>query len=109
MHNRYISPSSANPPGLLRKTVTLITTIALAGVALMFSAMLLVVSLAIVGFGGAYLWWKTRELRKQMTNSAPSSDSATMRSNLFAGEAFKGEVIEGEVIRIDESRAAGRH
>lgn len=107
MQIKYISPQPANPPGLLRKTVTLVMTVALAGVALMFSAMLLVVILIVVVFGGAYLWWKTRELRKQMKNFQPLH-SATAQSDVFADKAFKGEVIEGEVIRVDESRAAGR-
>ncbi|OGS97251.1 MAG: hypothetical protein A3H31_10495 [Gallionellales bacterium RIFCSPLOWO2_02_FULL_57_47] len=108
MQIKYISPSSANPPGLFRKTVALITMVALAGVALLFSAMLLVVILIVVVFGGAYLWWKTRELRKQMKNFAPSPHSATVQSDVFAGEAFKGEVMEGEVVRMDEARAVGR-
>jgi hypothetical protein len=108
MQTKYISPPSANPPGLFRKTVTLITTVALAGVVLLFSAMLLVVILIVVVFGGAYLWWKTGELRKQMQNFAPSPQSATVRSDVFAGEAFKGEVIEGEVVRMDEARGRGR-
>src|SRR3989338_712121 len=105
MQIKYISPSSANPPGLFRKTVALITMVALAGVALMFSAMLLVVILIVVVFGGAILWWKTRELRKQMRSFRPSPHDASIRSNAFAGEAFNGEVIEGEAIRVDEPRA----
>ena len=104
MQIKYISPPSANPPGLLRKAVALITTVALAGVALMFSAVLLVVIMIAVVFGGAYLWWKTRELRKQMQSFRSSPHSATMRSDVFAGEAFKGKIIEGEVIRVGASR-----
>ena len=107
MQIKYIPPPSANPSSLLRKTVALIMTVALAGVALMFSAILLAVILIVVVFGGAYLWWKTRGLRKLMKEQMrgfPPHD-ATMRSDAFAGEVFKGEVIEGEVIRIDESPA----
>lgn len=104
MQIKYIPPSSAGTAGLLRKTVTLIVTLALAAVALMFSAVLLAVILVIAVIGGAYLWWKTRELRKLMRN-LQASQGATMRSDAFAGEASKGEVIEGEVIRADESRA----
>lgn len=91
-----------------------IAMVALTGVALMFSAILLAVILIVVVFGGAYLWWKTRALRKlmkeQMRDFPPHG--ATMRSDAFAGEVFKGEVfkgevIEGEVIRVDEYPAKG--
>lgn len=78
-------------------------TTALAVVALMFSAVLLALVLILVVFGGAYLWWKTRDLRRQMRNFPPPDQRATMRGDAFAGEVFKGEVIEGEVIRVDES------
>jgi hypothetical protein len=107
MQMKYIPPPSARPPGLLRKTATVIAMVALAGVALMFSAILLAFILIVVVFGGAYLWWKTRALRKlmkeQMRGFPPRG--ATMRNDAFAGEAFKGEVIEGDVIRVDESPA----
>ena len=109
MQIKFILPASGNPPGLLRKTATFVAALVLAGVALMFSAILLVAVLIVVVFGGAYLWWKTRALRKlmkeQMLGFPPQG--ATMRSDAFAGEVFKGEVIEGEVIRVDESPAKG--
>ncbi|MDO8813551.1 MAG: hypothetical protein Q7J38_16210 [Gallionella sp.] len=109
MQIKFISSASGNSPGLLRKTAAVIAMIALAGVALMFSAILLTSILIVVVFGGAYLWWKTCALRKlmkaQMRGFPPHS--ATIRSDAFAGEVFKGEVIEGEVIRVDESPAKG--
>ncbi|MDD5300234.1 MAG: hypothetical protein PHD65_07045 [Gallionella sp.] len=109
MQIKFISPAPGNSPGLLRKTATVIVALVLAGVALMFSALLLAVILIVVVFGGAYLWWKTRALRKlmkeQMRDFPPQG--ATMRSDTFADEVFKGEVIEGEVIRVDESPAKG--
>jgi len=108
MQIKYIPPAPNSYPGLLRKTIALITTVALAGVALMFSAILLVFILIFVVFGGAYLWWKSRELRERMQSFPNSPHNANKRNDSFAGEAFKGEVIEGEVIRVDESRAGGR-
>ena len=108
MQIKFILPPSARPPSLLRKTAAVIATVALAGVALMFSAILLAVILIGVVFGGAYLWWKTRELRKLMKEQRDfSPQGATMRGDAFAGEVFKGEVIEGEVICVDESPAQG--
>lgn len=104
MQIKFFSTPSSQPANPLRKVLAFIVTLALAGVALMFSAVLLVFILFMVVFGGAILWWKTREVRKQMRaqmqNFAPRS--AAMQSEAFAGEAFKGEVIEGEVIRVDE-------
>ena len=104
MQIKFILPPPARPPSLLRKTATIIATVALAGVALMFSAILLTVILIGVVFGGAYLWWKTRELRRLMKEQRRDFPprSATERSDAFTGEVFKGEVIEGEVIRVDE-------
>lgn len=100
MQIKFISQSSTQPPGLLRKSAAVIATVALAGVALMFSAILLTVILITAVFGGAYLWWKTRELRKLMRNLPPRGEA--MQHEVFEGEVFEGEVIEGEVIRVDE-------
>lgn len=107
MQIKFISPPSTQPRSLLQKTAAVIATVVLAGVALMFSAVLLAGILIVAVFGGAYLWWKTRELRRLMRNFPPAG-GATMQSDVFAGEALKGEVIEGEVIRVDESRTEER-
>lgn len=95
MQMKYLSHSS-RPPSLLRKMGAVVATAALAGVALMFSAVLLALVLSIGAVAWAYLWWKTRELRKQMRNF--SARAATMEH-----EEFEGEVIEGEAVRVDES------
>lgn len=81
--------------------------VALAGLALMFSVVLLTAILIIAIIGGAYLWWKTRELRKVM-KSMQRAQAAAMQDAHFKGEVFEGEVVEGEVIeviRVAESRA----
>jgi Flp pilus assembly protein TadB len=101
MQTKYISCSSANRPILLRKAGAVVASVVLAGLALMFSAVLLAVILIVGAIAWVYLWWKTRELRKQMQNFPP-------RSATIEGEVFDGEVIEGEVIRVDESRDVNR-
>jgi len=75
---------SGNP---LRKAVAFIATLVLAGVVLMFSAVLLAVLLCVGVVAFAYLWWKTRAIRKQMR--AQMQDFAhqgqTMQRDAFAG------------------------
>jgi len=96
MQIKYLTNSSSRPPSVLRKAGAMVATVALAGVALMFSAVLLTLVLSIGAMAFAYLWWKTRDLRKQMRNMPPRD--ATMET-----EVFEGEVIEGEAVRVDES------
>jgi ABC-type bacteriocin/lantibiotic exporter with double-glycine peptidase domain len=87
----FSSPSNSSNP--FRKLLALLTTAALLGLVLMFSAMLLIV-IAIVGtIAWAYLWWKTRELRKQMRNFQPREAKRESQTN-------GAEVFEGEVIRV---------
>jgi len=102
MQIKYLSNSSARAPSLLRKSVAFVATIALIGLGLMFSAVLLALILSIGAVAFAYLWWKTRELRKLMQNSPARSMS--MGEQIVEGEVIKGEVIEGEVIRVVETQ-----
>ena len=97
MQMKSISYTSGRPPSLLRKAGAIVATVALASLALMFSAVLLVVFLVAVMIGGAYLWWKTREARKLMRE---------MMRGFPPGEAVMQEpagndsVFEGKVIRV---------
>jgi hypothetical protein len=107
MQTKYVSSSSSNRPSLLRKAVTLVGMIVLGAVALMFSAVLLVV----VAVGGAYLWWKTRALRRQFkemqARMRQMHEAATRAENrqgeAFRGEVYEGEIIEGEAVRVHET------
>ncbi len=98
-------------------------TLLLAALALMFSAVLLVVILIVGVIAGVCLWWKTRAIRKQMKQMLqmqgfPPRD-ANPHSEVFSGEVFEGEIIEGEIIegeiiegiaiRVDEPRQDRRH
>jgi Flp pilus assembly protein TadB len=77
---------SANASGLLGKVLTFASAVVLLVVAFMFSLLVfaLLVTVGLLVWG--YLWWKTRELRRQMRERPPG-----------------GHVIEGEAIRDDES------
>ena len=106
MQTKYLSSSTSNPPSLLRKAGAIIAATALAAVALMFSAVLLTLLLCIGAVAFAYLWWKTRALRKQMREQMRdfTPQGANVERETFRSEAFAGEVIEGEAVRVDEPR-----
>jgi hypothetical protein len=93
--------ATANSPSLLRRVARLVVAIALIGLVLMFSALLFIVVLTAGTMVLGYLWWKTRDLRKQMRNH-PLGDE------VIRGEVIEGEIIEGEVIRVIDSRAGER-
>ncbi len=68
--------------------------------ALMFSAVVLSILLVAGALFFAYLWWKTRALRKQIE---------IVRQTVVSEEPpredyVRGEVIEGEVIRVERER-----
>ena len=71
---------------ILGGTVTLVS-------AFVVSLTFLVIGLAVVLTVGGYLWWQTRELRRQMR--------ARMEEHLQP--RFTGEVIEGEVVSPDRT------
>jgi hypothetical protein len=72
---------------LLGKVLTFAAGAVLLVVAFMFSVMVFAVLVAVGLLGVGYLWWKTRDLRRQMRERPPG-----------------GRVIEGEVIRDTASR-----
>jgi len=65
--------------------------LALAG-AFVLSVVFLAIGLAVVLGVGGYLWWQTRELRRQI------------RAQMQAQPQSKGVVIEGEVIPVERTR-----
>lgn len=83
--------TSANRPGLLRKLAVFVATLAVVALVLMFSLLVFAVVLVVGAIAWGFLWWKTRNLRKQMRDYPPG------------GTVIEGEVIEGEVIRVINS------
>ena len=77
---------STNVPSLPVTVLTFVSAAVLLVAAFTFSLLVLAI-LAIVGvLVWGYLWWKTRDLRRQIREQPPG-----------------GRVIEGEAIRDDES------
>jgi uncharacterized iron-regulated membrane protein len=76
------------------KNLALKAVLVLGGALMLASAFVLslvfvAVGLAVVLIAGGYLWWKTRELRRQL------------RAQVHAQARPGGEVIEGEVIKAE--------
>lgn len=97
MRIKFISIYPSTPPGPFRKLAGAVAAVAVLALALMFSAVLLVIIALVATIAGAYLWWKTRELRKIMRDMPPR---AMQREAKMADE----KVFEGEVIRVVDSR-----
>lgn len=95
---RRIEFETRKPPTLMQKIIGGLVTVAVFGLALMFSVALFAVVLTVGAVAGAYFWWKTRALRKHMRE-----EMARMRAEQAKrspGEArADGMVIEGEIIR----------
>jgi hypothetical protein len=85
--------------------VVFVLTVVLIGLVFMFSMVVLAIILVAGAIGWGYLWWKTRELRKQMRNFPPRG--VVMEGEVVEGEKIRGEVIEGEVIRVDDTLDGG--
>jgi hypothetical protein len=97
MQIRYELNSPVKTHSLLRKLVTLTVTVAMLGLVLMFSALLLVIITIVGALAWAYLWWKTRELRKQMRDFVPrEAERENKESDV--------EIFEGEVIRVVDTK-----
>lgn len=97
MQMKNIPHATAKLPDPLRKMVAFIATAALVGVVLVFSAVLFAIILIAGAIAWAYLWWQTRDLRKQMRD-------IPHRSVMREDEVCDGEVIEGEAVRVVDSQ-----
>ena len=87
---RALRRDAAAKPTWVQKAGAVIVAIVFFAVVLMFSVVFFAVALTAGAAAWAYMWWKTRSLRKAMRDNPPG-----------------GLVIEGEVIReVDESDEA---
>ena len=75
----------------LKTFVVLSGSVVLAS-AFLFSLVFVVIGLAVTLIFGGYLWWKTRELRRQL------------RAEMQRQQQPAGDVIEGEVIPVERTR-----
>jgi Flp pilus assembly protein TadB len=91
----YHSKNLSDP---LRKLAVFVATSVVIGLALMFTVTVFAIFLAAGLIALVYIWWKTRELRKQMGNFPPRG--MVMEGEIVEGEELRGEVIEGEASRV---------
>ena len=84
---RFRAPAS----GFLDRILTTAASVAVLVAAFMLSLVIFAAVAAIALIAGAYLWWKTRELRRQMREQPPG-----------------GRVIDGEVIEVSPGPDPGR-
>jgi len=94
-------PNISGSSGPLQKIAAFIVTLVVIGLGLMFSLAVFSFLLVAGAIAWVYLWWKTRELRKQMRDF--QSHTVAMGGDAAEGEIIRGEVIEGEVVRVVET------
>lgn len=99
MQMENLSYTTTKPASLLRKVAAFFITAALIGLVLMFSVLIFVAVLTVGAMAVGYLWWKTRDLRKQMRNHP--------LDEVLEGEVIEGEVIKSEVLRVIDSSYRG--
>ncbi len=99
--------TSRNP---LQRIFAIILTVGLAILGFMFSAVVFTVLLVMGLIGWAFLWWKTRDIRKQFQLMQSQMQSQMRDERTRAGDAqadyanteSQGRTIEGEAVRVDE-------
>ena len=89
----FSSSKSASP---WQRFVVLVMGVVLLVLVLMFAAVLLPIVLLVM----AYLWWKTRAVRKQLRQMQAQMHEYAQRGVEPQGN---GEIIEGEVVRVYKS------
>jgi hypothetical protein len=87
-------------PGFFTKLLTLLASVVVLIVGLMFSVLFLAVVAAVGLVVWGYFWWKTRELRKVMREQQPGEPFG--RSGTGSGYVVDGEatVVEGEFTQV---------
>ena len=98
---RNLPPTSANPSNLLRKLTAAVATVTVIGLALMLSVVVIAVILVVGTIAWGYLWWMTRDLRKQMRNYP--FRGVMMEDEMVEDNVIRGEIIEGEVIHVTDT------
>ncbi|MDT3669514.1 MAG: hypothetical protein ROZ37_04165 [Aromatoleum sp.] len=89
-----LNRNAGKPMGPLQKFGAAVVAVIVFGVSLAFSVMFFAVVAAIALVIGAYVWWKTRDLRKAMRQAQAQAHQRGPQR-----QSGSGIVIEGEVLR----------
>ena len=101
---------TSRPKGLLAKTLSVVLGgVVLVGAFVVSIAFFAIALAFLLAFGG-YLWWKTRDLRRQMREQM---QAASMQRDNGMQEPLRanppGDVIEGVVLSRKETSDQPRH
>ncbi|MBW7900914.1 MAG: LapA family protein [Rhodocyclaceae bacterium] len=94
--------AGGRPPGPFAKALAAIVAVVFFAVALTFSLVFVAVALGLGLIAGAWLWWKTRRVRRELDERM--AEMARERPPAAGEEAGRGAVIEGEVIAVEIAR-----
>ena len=94
----YRGGITPRPKSLLAKTLSVVLGGVVLGSAFVVSIAIFAIALALVLAFGGYVWWKTRDLRRQMREQIQGG----IRMRQFR-QAARGNVIEGVVISRKET------
>ena len=95
--------------GPVAKFIAGIAGLAMIGAALFLSVFLFVGLLAVGVVAGAWFWWRTRRLRRQLRESIDAATREALKQNearAAATQGSQGTVIEGDFIRAKPPEAA---
>lgn len=90
---------AATPPTLLQKIVGAVVMAGVFVLALTFSVALFAVLLTVGAAIWAWVWWKTRALRKAMRAQMDAQAASGHGAQAGRAGGARGLIIEGEVIR----------
>lgn len=100
--------ANIQPPGVFTRIFAIVAAGGLAVLTFMFSLVIFSIVLAVGLIGGLYLWWKTREVRKQMRAAAEAAAAGVdgfppgfdgTRARAARTRSDNVVVIEGDFIR----------
>jgi ABC-type Fe3+ transport system permease subunit len=94
--NSYQGSAISRAKQLALKSLVVLGGALMLASAFVVSVVFLAIGLAVVLTFGGYLWWKTRELRRQMRARVQGQSEPQPR--------FAGDIIEGEVISQERTR-----
>lgn len=95
--------ASRGGSGLIGRLLSLVVAGVLLVLGLMFSALVFVALALVALLAGAWFWWKTRDLRRQLKVAEEAWRNAPAGAAEYdSAESGDGVVIEGEVVRVGD-------